>query len=167
MPLDRRGAVAHVAAALPLGGRGREQHLFGAKPAQQKLMPGAALAVPHHARDLGLVHRIDHGRGRTGAAEHVANIHHVGDAGALTAELARNRNAHEARGARGGDRLRRKPGIAVNRRGMFCGDRRDLLGAGREIRRAGRLCQAAGGELAARQILLGRNALQRRGSQIH
>ena len=108
LALDRRRAVADVAAALTFGGRGGEQHLIVAQPAQQQPMPGAAAAVTRKARDLGLMHRVDHGGGGAGAAEYVADIDHVADAGSFAAELAWNRNPHEALGARRGHRLGRK-----------------------------------------------------------
>ncbi len=52
------------------------------------LHPGIAVAVADHAGHLDLVHRVDHrGRG-AGAAERVADVDHVGDRGALAAEIA-------------------------------------------------------------------------------
>ena len=87
------------------------------EPAQQELMPGAGSAMAHQARDLGLVHRIDHGGRCAGAAERVANVDDVGDAGAFAAEFARHRDAEKPLGARGGDRLFRKSRIAIDRGG--------------------------------------------------
>jgi hypothetical protein len=43
---DRSFTVAHVAAAIALGRRRREQHLLVADAAHEHLMPGTAAAVP-------------------------------------------------------------------------------------------------------------------------
>jgi hypothetical protein len=112
-----------------------------AQPAQQQPMPGAAAAVTREARDLGLMHRIDHGGGGAGAAEHVADIEHVADASSFAAELTWNRNPHEALGARRGHRLGRETRVAIDGDSMFRGDRGDLFRAGGEARGAG--CDAA------------------------
>src|SRR5256885_17030473 len=48
---DRRGALAHVAAGLAFGRRGREQQLFRANPAQQAPMPVAVAAMAHEQRE--------------------------------------------------------------------------------------------------------------------
>ena len=114
--LDRRRAVAHVAAAIALGRRRRQQHLLAAHPAHQRLMPGAAAAMPRDAGHLGLMHGENHRRRGAGAAEHVTNIDHVGDAGALAAEFARHHDAQQTLGAGGGDGLRRKPRSRDRRR---------------------------------------------------
>jgi hypothetical protein len=110
-------------------------------------MPGAAAAVTRKARDLGLMHRIDHGGGGAGAAEYVADIEHVADAGSFAAELAWNRNPHEALGARRGHRLGRETRVAIDGDSMFRGDRGDLFRAGAEARGAG--CDASRVDLAA------------------
>ena len=132
----------------------------------RRLMPGAAFAMPREAGDLGLMHRVDHGGRRAGAAERVANIDDVGDAGAFAAELARHRNAHQSRGARGGDRLRRKPRVAIDGDGMFGRDGRDLFGACREVDTAG-MRHVACDQLAPRQLFRSGDALYGCGSQIH
>ena len=98
LPLDRRCAVANVAAAVAFGGRGREQHLLAADAAHQQLMPGAAAAVPRQASHLGLVHRVDHRRRGAGAAERVTDVGNLGDAGALAAEFARHGDAQKPLG---------------------------------------------------------------------
>ena len=45
----------------------------------RRLMPGAGSAVAHQAGNLGLVHRVDHGRRCAGAAEHITDVDDVGD----------------------------------------------------------------------------------------
>ena len=135
--LDRRRAVADVAAGLAFGGRGGEQQLFVAEPAQQELMPGAAAAVTHQASDLGLMHRIDHGGRCAGAAERVTDVDDVGDAGALAAEFARHRNAEQPLGARSADRLFRKTRIAIDGGGVGRRDLGGLLGALHQVGRIG------------------------------
>ena len=49
--------------------------------------------------------------------------------GALAAQFARHRDAEQALGARGGDRLFGKPRFAIDRSGMVRRNRGDLLGA--------------------------------------
>ena len=165
VPLDRGGAVADVTAAFALGGRGRQQHLLAAQPAQQTLMPGAAGAMPGNASNLGLVHRVNHRRGGAGAAERITDIGDIGDAGALAAELARHRDAHEARGARGGHRLGRKARLVVDGCGMLRGDRCDLLDAGGESFHSCRNGRVRCDLQAPRRVRGGRNALQLHSSQ--
>ena len=109
------------------------------------------------ARDLGLMHRIDHGGGGAGAAKHVADIEHVADAGSFAAELAWNR-PHEALGARRGHRLGREARVAIDGGSMFRGDRGDLFRAGGEAR--GAWCDASRGDLAAHHSARPGNTLQ-------
>ena len=127
-------------------------------------MPGAAAAVTREARDLGLMHRIDHGGGGAGAAEHVADIEHVADASSFAAELAWNRNPHEALGARRGHRLGRETRVAIDGDSMFRGDRGDLFRAGGEARGAG--CDASRVDLAAHHSARPGNTLQSSRSQM-
>jgi hypothetical protein len=75
------------------------------------------------------MHGVNHGCGGAGAAERVADIDDVGNAGALTAEFARHRRAQQPLGARRIDRFDREPRIGVDRGGMCRRNRRDLLGA--------------------------------------
>ncbi len=102
------------------------------------------------ARDLGLVHRIDHRRRCAGAAERVADVDNLGDAGAFAAEFARHRDAKQALGARGGNGLVGKPRVAVDRRGMLARNGGDLVGARHRIGGAGNAQAACRGENAAR-----------------
>jgi hypothetical protein len=98
----------------------------------QPLVPDAAAAVPHDARYLGLMHRENHrGRG-AGAAERVADIDDIADAGALAAQLAWNGRAEQAFSPRSGDRLRRHARIAIDGHRVLGGDRRDAFGAYRQ-----------------------------------
>ena len=46
------------------------------------------------------MHRVDHGGRGAGAAERVADVDDVGDAGAFAAELVRHHDAEQALGAR-------------------------------------------------------------------
>ena len=126
-------------------------------------MPSAAAAVPREAGDLGLMHRVDHGGRGAGAPEYVADFDHIADAGALAAEFARNRNAHQALGARLGDRLGREARVAIDNSGVFRRNRSDLLGASEQARRVGRCSR---GRLAAHGSSPARNPLQCRSSQI-
>ena len=125
--LDRGGGKADIAAVLPLGGRGGQQHLFGCDPAHQLFVPWAPGAVPDQAGDLGLMHRKDHRRGGAGAAERVAHLGDVGDRRTVAAEPVRDLDAEEFLLPRGVDGGFREPGVAVDllgfrrRRG---GDRR-------------------------------------------
>ena len=164
LPLDRRRALADVAAALTFGGRGGQQQLFVAQAAQQRSMPGAVAAVAQHARDLGLVHRIDHGGRGAGAAERVADIDHVGDASAFAAEIVRHHDAEQALGARRGDRFGREARVAIDRVSVLRGDRGDLFRAGGEARGAG--CDASRGDLAAHHSARPGNTLQSSRSQM-
>ena len=92
-------------------------------------MPGAAAAVADDAGHHDLMHGEDH-RGRSaGAAERVADIDDVGDAGAFAAEIARHHDAQQPLGARGGEGFGRKARIAIDGVGMLGRDRRNLLGA--------------------------------------
>ena len=166
LPLDWRCAVANVAAVVAFGGRGREQHLLATDTAHQQLMPGAAATVSRHASHLGLMHRVDHGRRGTGAAERVTDVGNLGNAGALAAELAGHGDAQQAMLPSSRDRLRRKPRLGIDRAGMRSRDRRNLLGAGSKpfgvgTHRVAVIEQAA--HLAAR----GGHALQRRCSHRH
>jgi hypothetical protein len=120
--------------------------------------------VARDAGDLGLMHRVNHRRCRTGAAERVADVNHVADAGALTAEIARDRNAHEALGARSGDRLCGKARVAVDGRSMFHGNCGDLLRTGGETCHSGR--NVSWSDLAAHRGARAGNTLQSRRSQM-
>ena len=104
------------------------------------------------------MHRIDNGGGGAGALEHVADIDHVADAGAFAAELAWNRNPHQALGARRGHRLGREARVAIDGGSMFRGDRSDLFRARREARGSGR--DASRGYLAAHHSARPGNTLQ-------
>ena len=127
-------------------------------------MPGAAAAVTREAGHLGLMHGVDHGGGGAGAAQHVADIDHVADASSFAAELARNRDPHEALCARRGDRLGRKARVAIDGGSMFRGDRGDLFCAGGEARGTGR--DASRGDLAAHHSARPGNTLQSRRSEM-
>ena len=126
-------------------------------------MPSAAAAVPCEAGDLGLMHRVDHGGRGAGAAEDVADIDHVADAGALSAEVARNGNAQQALGAQRCYRFSREARVAIDSSGVFRRDRSDLFGASEEARRVGRCSRC---RLAAHGSSPARNPLQCRSSQI-
>ncbi len=106
---DRGSAGPDVAAVLSFRGGGGQQQLLGRQAAQHALVPGIAAAVPDHAGDLRLVHGEDHGRRRTGAAELVADVHHLAEAGALPAEIAGNHHAEQPLLPRRIDRLGREP----------------------------------------------------------
>ena len=143
---DRSFAVTHIAAAIALGGRRCEQHLLIADAAHEQLMPRAAAAVPDNAGDLGLMHGENHRRGGAGAAERVANIGHVRDAGALAAELVRNGGSEQAFGARRRNRLRGKTRVAIDSRCVFRRDRGDPFGASGETCHTCRVWTAAGSD---------------------
>ena len=145
MRFDRSRAVAQIAAAIALGGRGGKQQLLAGNMPHQPLVPGAAAAVPRDARHLGLMHGKDHrGRG-AGAPERVADVDNVADARTLAAELSWNCRAQETLGARGGDRFGRHAGIVVDCGGVLSGDGCDAFGARRKTlfrsRRAARNVQ--------------------------
>jgi hypothetical protein len=132
MGFDRSRAVAQIAAAIALGGRGGQQQLLAGNMPHQPLVPSAAAPVPRDARHLGLMHGEDHrGRG-AGAPERVADIDNVADARTLAAELTWNRRAQETLGARGGDRLGRHAGIMIDSGGVLGGDGRDAFHARRQ-----------------------------------
>ena len=141
LPLDRRCAVANIAAAVAFGGRGREQHLLAAESAHQQLMPGAAAAVSRYAGHLGLVHGVDHGGGGACPPKRVTDVGDLGNAGALAAKFTRYGNAQQALLARGSDRLRRKTQLGIDRGGMRGRDRRNLFGARRKVFAAAMVCR--------------------------
>ncbi len=92
--------------------------------------------MTREASQLGLVHRINHGGGRAGAAERVADVDNVGDAGAFATEFARHRDTEQPLGARGGDRFIRETRIAVDRDSVRRRDRGDFFDTFGQIRRA-------------------------------
>ena len=98
----------------------------------------AAPAMPHHAGDLGLVHRIDHRGRRAGPAERITDIDDVGDARAFAAELARHRDAEQPLRAQSAQRLAGEPRLRVDRNRMRSGDRRGPLHPDRQIAGRGR-----------------------------
>ena len=106
-------------------------------------MPGIAAPVPCEAGDLGLMHRVDHGGRGASAAEHIADIDHVTDAGAFAPKFPRNRNPHQALGAQRCYRFSREAGVTVDSDCVFRRDRSDLLGA------LGEACEGSGRELGA------------------
>ena len=134
-PLDRRRARAHVAAGAALGGRRGKEKLLAANPAQQALMPSAALSVARQAGHIGQVHGIDHGSGCAAAAEHVADIDNIGDARALAAKFRRHGNAQQPFGARGANRLTRKSRMGIDGCGVRGCNGGNLFGARRQIGR--------------------------------
>jgi hypothetical protein len=79
------------------------------------------------ARHHDLMHRIDHRNGTAGAAEHVADVDHLGDACALAAELDRNEDSEQALRPDRRKRFGRKPCLGVDRARMGRGDRRRRL----------------------------------------
>ena len=103
--LDRRLAGADVAAALTLGGRGGDEHLFVGQLAQEGADPGAVHAVADHASDLHLVHGVDQRRGAASLAQRVTDLGELAQAGVFAAEALRRHDAHQPLGLRGGDRL--------------------------------------------------------------
>ena len=122
-------ALAQIAAALALGGRGREQQLLVAQPPQQMVVPCAGAGMADEARHHDLMHRIDHRNGTAGAAEHVADVDHFGDACALAAELDRNEDSEQALRPDRRKRFGRESCLGVDRAGMGRGDGRRRLRA--------------------------------------
>ena len=135
--VDRSRAGADVAAVLAFGGGGGEQPLVAGDPAHHGLHPGDAMAVPDDAGDLGLVHRVDHRRGRAGASERVADVGDVMDRGAEAAEFDRNHHAEQFLLTRDVEGLVREAGVAI-----------DAVGVGRSR------CGGPGGALDQRGTLL-------------
>ena len=108
--------------------------------------------MPRQAGDLGLVHGIDHRRRGAGAAQRVADIDDVRDAGALAAQFARHRDAKEPFGTHGGDRFLRESRIAVDRGGMRRRDRGSFFAPRQEIRFIDGVQIIRGDENAARGV---------------
>ena len=131
-------------------------------------MPRAVAAMADQQRDLGLMHRIDHGRRGAGAAEPVTDVDDVGDAGAFAAEIVRHHDAQEALAARGGDRLARKARLAIDRRRVLRSDGGDRAGPTFEIG-ADKLGRCCGRDFARseRQIACRSDFFNRRASNVH
>ena len=73
--------------------------MLGRDPAHQRFVPGAAGAVPHQTRNLGLMHREDHRGRRAGAAERIEHVGDIEDRRAVAAERFRNLDAQQPLGA--------------------------------------------------------------------
>ena len=112
-------------------------------------MPGIAAAVTHQARDFGLMHGIDHRRRCAGAAEHVADVHDVRRARALTAQFGRHRGAQQPLGTRRIDRLFGEPQLGIDRRGVGRRHNGDLSCARHQISGTRGMQIAGGDEIAA------------------
>src|SRR5450631_869786 len=98
-------AGANIAAALPFGRRRGQQQLLGAEAPQEALVPSARQSMSHDTCDLCLMHRVDHRRGGTSAAEPPAYIGDVRDAHRFPAEIAWGHDAHQTLLACASDRF--------------------------------------------------------------
>ncbi len=115
--------------------RGGHQQLPLGDPALQALLPRIAGAMAHEARDLDLMHRIDHRGGGAGAPEDVADVDHLRRARLLAAECGGNKNAEQLLCANRVERFARKAAVAVDFVGEFGGDLRGRQGAGPQASR--------------------------------
>jgi hypothetical protein len=98
---------------------------------------GGVARVTHQARDHDLVHGVDHAGRGAGARQRVADLDHVGDGGALAAQVGRHQNAEQALRPGGRECLLGKSGIAIDRARMGRGHARNRLGAALEAGRRG------------------------------
>lgn len=79
--------------------------------------------MPDDACDLDLMHRIDHRRGGTGPAEHLAHRRQIGERGAAPAKLRGDKCAEHARFTQRSERLIRETGTSID---IVCRRTRDL-----------------------------------------
>src|SRR5437667_9388388 len=91
--------------------------------------------MPQHAGDHDLMHRIDHRRRRACPDERVAHVDHVGQAGTLAAELAGNHDPKQSLRPDSHDCLFGKACVAIDPRGVRCGDRGSGFRASLEVSR--------------------------------
>jgi hypothetical protein len=70
--------------------------------------------VTDQACDLGLVHRVDHGGGRTESAEHLGDRREISDGRATSAQLQGDERAQHPRFTQGGDGFAREAGLAID-----------------------------------------------------
>ena len=121
-PLDGTDATAEIAADANLGSRGRDQPLMARELGEVVANKRRGERMADQAEDLDLVHRIDHGRGGTGSAEHLARCGQLADGRSESAEPARHERAEETLFAQRGDRLVWKPRFAIDGVGDRAGD---------------------------------------------
>src|SRR3989441_13194419 len=109
--------------------------------------------MPQHAGDHDLMHRIDHRRRRACPAEPVTHVDHVGQAGTLAAELAGNHDPEQSLRSDSRDCLFGKACVAIDPRGVRCGDRGGGFRASLEVpRRRSALRAIVGSDLKRERV---------------
>ena len=101
--LQRACAVADVAAPLAFRRRGGDEQLILGDPALELEQPGIFGRMPGQASDLDLMHGIDHGGRRAGAAELITDIGYMRETGPLAAAGDGNGDSQEPFLASGGE----------------------------------------------------------------
>jgi hypothetical protein len=111
--VDGTDAVANVASAAELGVGGSDEELAVGEITQVPLDEVVA-AVLNEARDLQLVHGVDHRRRRAVSGERIGRVGDFRDSGAGAAESGRNERREQTFGAQRLDGLDRKAGISIH-----------------------------------------------------